>query len=102
MDGTAADLPGQYRRGKLRLDYQRQLLEYKKMSHADLMHHFDVGHQRDLDLARALERRRQIDEAHRPRHSIGARARNAFGRMLIAAGERIRPETVAGERALNA
>ena len=102
MYGTTTELPGQHRQGKLRLDYQRQLLEYKKMSHADLIHHFDVGHRRDLDLERVLERRRQIDEARGSRLSMSVRARHAFGRFLIAAGERMRPEAVAGERALNA
>ena len=102
MNDYVRDLPGQRRQGKLRLDYQRQHEEYKKMSHADLMHHFDVSRHRHLDLARKLEHRRQIDEAFGSRQSISVRARHALGRFLIAAGERIRPEVVAGERALNA
>lgn len=99
--GPAMELPGQRRpagSARLRLDYQRDFLEYKKMSHADLMQYFPYRTPFDSD----LERRRQFLEARGEMPSLGYRLRQALGRFLIATGERIRTESAVVEQRSNA
>ncbi|HYI24599.1 MAG TPA: hypothetical protein VD767_04245 [Thermomicrobiales bacterium] len=81
-----------------RLDYQRRLLEYKKMQSIDPT----LLYPSDSTLNTRLERQRQIIEAFEVQPSLLARIRTSFGRTLIAAGERIRPDDVVTERTANA
>ena len=48
------------------------------------------NHSRELD--RRMRRERQLSEARRTAPNPAVRVRHTIGRVLIAAGERIRPE----------
>jgi hypothetical protein len=81
-----------------RLDYQRRHLERKKMQSTDLT----LFYLSDSTLNTRLERRRLIDENRDEQATLIDRIRNTFARVLIATGEKIRPEGDVYERPANA
>jgi hypothetical protein len=81
-----------------RLEYQRRHLERKKMQSLDLT----LFSMSDPTLENRLERRRLIDENIDVQVSLIDRIRNTFARVLIATGEKIRPEGDVFERPANA
>lgn len=54
--------------------------------------HDQILRNRSEELDRRMRRDRQLIEARQPASNPAVRVRHTIGRMLIAAGERIRPE----------
>ncbi len=54
--------------------------------------HEQILRNRSEELDRQMRRDRQLFEARRPASNPAVRVRHTIGRVLIAAGERIRPE----------
>lgn len=54
--------------------------------------HPEIIRSRSEEIERSLTLRRQIHEGQRARPGTSARVRRSLGQLLIAAGERIRPE----------
>lgn len=75
-----------------RLDVFRHKLESEKVQHH--LYTLEATQQADREtLQRELERRRVMNEHRNDAHSPFPTVRRALGRILISAGERIRPET---------